>query len=413
MTRDERTRRLARPQAFILPLLLLAAPLAYAVATVEAPAGYDNLTNGFETQTQFDLDRTVFEEREGIAEGLGPVYNAQSCAECHQSPVTGSSSQVTELRVGRMDGAGNFTEPAGGSLINDRAIDPSIQERASPQDNVVAFRSSLGILGDGYVEVLPDSVFSQIQAAQPPNMKGTIVRVPVLEAPGVTRIGRFGWKDQHASLVSFAADAYLNEIGITSPLMPSENSSKGRSVADFDTVADPEDAATPAAPNGSDIEAFARFMRSTKVPSRDAVVAAMPDAQAGAALFHQIGCDICHTASLRTAPAGAVVHGMNRDLPVPSALGDKVIHPFSDFMLHDVGTGDGIVQNGGPGSAHKLRTAPLWGLRMRPRLMHDLASVSYPQAILRHTREAGPVIQAYRNLSPTQQSQLSLFLSSL
>ncbi|HEX4494145.1 MAG TPA: di-heme oxidoredictase family protein [Thermoanaerobaculia bacterium] len=327
--------------------------------------------------------------------------------------MTGSSSQVTELRVGRMDAAGNFIEPAGGSLINDRAIDPSIQEHASPQDNVVAFRSSLGILGDGYVEVLPDGVFSQIQAAQPMSMKGVIVRVPVLESPGVTRIGRFGWKDQHASLVSFAADAYLNEIGITSPLMPNENSSKGKSVADFDTVADPEDAATPTAPNGSDVEAFARFMRSTKVPARDPVVAVMPDAQAGAALFHQIGCDICHTASLQTAPAGSVTRGMNHDKAVPAALGDKVIHPYSDFMLHDVGTGDGIVQNGGPDTAHKLRTAPLWGLRMRPRLMHDLASVSYPQAILRHAREAGPVIQAYRNLSQVQQSQLSLFLSSL
>jgi CxxC motif-containing protein (DUF1111 family) len=167
------------------------------------------------------------------------------------------------------------------------------------------------------------------------------------------------------------------------------------------------------APNGSDVEAFARFMRSTKVPPRDLAVAATPDAQAGAALFHQIGCDICHTATFRTAPAGSVAHGMNRDLPVPSALGDKIIHPYSDFMLHDVGTGDGIVQNGGPDSARKLRTAPLWGLRMRPRLMHDLASVTYPHAILRHVREASPVIQAYRSLSQVQQNQLSLFLSSL
>jgi CxxC motif-containing protein (DUF1111 family) len=413
MKRDKRSLRLAKSHALVLPLLLLAAPLAYAVGGLEAPAGYDNLTNGFEPQTQFDLDRTVFEERDGIEEGLGPVYNAQSCAECHQSPVTGASSQVTELRVGRMDNGGSFTETAGGSLINDRAIDPAIQEHAAVTDNVMALRSSLGILGDGYVEVLPDSVFTQIQASQPPNMKGMIVRVPVLEMPGVTRIGRFGWKDQHASLVSFAADAYLNEVGITSPLMPNENSSNGRSVASFDTVRDPEDAATPAAPNGTDVEAFARFMRSTKVPSRDVILAATPDAQAGAALFHHIGCDICHTSRLQTAPAGSVVRGMNRDQPVPTALGDKIIHPYSDFLLHDIGTGDGIVQNGGPDSARKLRTALLWGLRMRPRLMHDLTSVSYPQAIMRHGREAESVIRAYRNLSLDQRSQLSVFLSSL
>jgi CxxC motif-containing protein (DUF1111 family) len=413
MRRGKRAWRLARSHAFVLTLLLLAAPMAYAVVTMEAPAGFDNLTNGFETQTQFDLDRAVFEERDDIAKGLGPLYNAQSCAECHQSPVTGASSQVTELRVGRVDVAGNFTDRLGGSLINDRAIDPSIQEHASNRDNVMAFRSSLGILGDGYVEMLPDSVFSRIQAAQPPAMRGVIIRVPVLELPGTTRIGRFGWKDQHASLVSFAADAYLNEVGITSPLLPDENSSKGQSVADYDTIADPEDVVTPTDPLGTDVEAFARFMRSTKVPPRDLAVAAMPDAQAGAALFHQTGCDICHTASLQTAPAGSVTHGMNRDRPVPSVLGDKIIHPYSDFMLHDVGTGDGIVQNGGPGTAHKLRTAPLWGLRTRPRLMHDLASITYPQAILRHTREAGPVIQAYRSLSQVQQNQLTLFLSSL
>jgi CxxC motif-containing protein (DUF1111 family) len=303
MRKDKRAWRLARSHAFVLPLLLLAAPMAYAVVTMEAPAGFDNLTNGFETQTQFDLDRAVFEERDDIAKGLGPLYNAQSCAECHQSPVTGASSQVTELRVGRVDVAGNFTDRMGGSLINDRAIDPSIQEHASNRDNVMAFRSSLGILGDGYVEMLPDSVFSRIQAAQPPAMRGVIVRVPVLELPGTTRIGRFGWKDQHASLVSFAADAYLNEVGITSPLLPDENSSKGQSVADYDTIADPEDVVTPTDPLGTDVEAFARFMRSTKVPPRDPAVAAMPDAQAGAALFHQIGCDICHTASLQTAPA--------------------------------------------------------------------------------------------------------------
>jgi CxxC motif-containing protein (DUF1111 family) len=385
--------------------------MVYAVVAVEAPAGYDNLTNGFEPQTQMDLDRETFAEQEGIADGLGPVYNAQSCGECHQTPVSGAGSQVTELRVGRADFSGNFVDHPGGSLINDRAIASSIQEQANREDNVVAFRSSLSTLGDGFVEAIPDDFFTRAQAAQPPNMKGTIIRVPLSEAPGQTRIARFGWKNQHASLLSFAADAYLNEMGITSPLQPNENTSNGNSVATFDTVPDPEDAATPSAPRGTDVEAFVRFMRSTKVPARDAVLAASPDAQAGAAIFHQIGCDLCHVATLQTAPAGTVINGGT--YTVPSALGDKIIHPFSDFMLHDVGTGDGIVQNGGQATARKLRTPPLWGLRTRSRFMHDLASVSYEEAIQRHGREAGQVIQSYRRLPPPQRDQLVLFLKSL
>ena len=412
MTRARRwARRIASPEGLMLGILVFAAPMVYAVVAVEAPAGYDNLSNGFESQTQLDLDRAQFESKEQIADGLGPVYNAQSCGECHQTPVSGAGSQVTELRVGRLDPSGNFVDHPGGSLINDRAIDPSLQEQASRDDNVVAFRSSLPTLGDGFVEAIPDDFFTRTQAAQPPTMKGTIIQVPLSEAPGQTRIARFGWKNQHASLLSFAADAYLNEMGITSPLQPNENTSNGKSVSSFDAIADPEDVATPSAPHGADVDAFVRFMRSTKAPGRDPVLAASPGAQAGAGIFHQIGCDACHVPTIQTAPAGTAINGGT--FTVPAALGDKIIHPYSDFMLHDVGTGDGIVQNGGQATARKLRTPPLWGLRTRSRFMHDLATVTYGDAIMRHGGEAGPVVQAFRRLPMQQRNQLLQFLSSL
>ncbi|MFL6198646.1 MAG: hypothetical protein ACJ76J_05700, partial [Thermoanaerobaculia bacterium] len=218
-------------------LLLLAAPLVY--AAVEAPAGFDNLTNGVLSQAQFDLDLASFEEVEVIDDGLGPIYNAQACRECHQNPVTGATSQVTELRGARFDGF-FYSDPPGGSLFNDRAINPKIQERAGGADNVLTFRASLNILGDGFVESLPNTFFTNTQAAQPSGMKGQIINVPVLESPGTTRIARFGWKNQHASLLSFSADAYLNEMGITSPLQATENTSYGASVAAYDTVPDPE-----------------------------------------------------------------------------------------------------------------------------------------------------------------------------
>ncbi|HXU34569.1 MAG TPA: di-heme oxidoredictase family protein [Thermoanaerobaculia bacterium] len=401
-------RRLVIPVGIVAALSSV--PLINAITATEAPAGFDNLTNGFTSQATFDLDREVFEGREDIGDGLGPLYNAQACAECHQTPVTGGTSQITELRVGRFDGF-TFTDRPGGSLINDRAIDASIQERVAGEDNVADFRSSLNILGDGFVEAIADATFTTIRNSQPSGMKGQIINVPVGEAPGQTRVARFGWKNQHASLLSFSADAYLNEMGITSPLQPAENTSNGVSVAAFDTVPDPEEPPSAGFPFGEDVELFARFMRATKAPSRDAVAAATPDAITGSNLFTSIGCANCHRTSITTAPTGTIVNGGK--FTIPPALGDKIIHPYSDFMLHDVGTGDFIVQNGGQSTLTKLRTPPLWGLRTRSRMMHDTISFTRNNAILAHFGEANPVINNYINLSLTQKNQLIAFLNSL
>jgi CxxC motif-containing protein (DUF1111 family) len=394
--------------ALVAGFLIVGVPLV--CLAVDAPAGFDNLTNGFEPQAAFDADLDTFAEFELIDDGLGPVYNAQSCRECHQNPVTGGPSQITELRKGQFNGI-NFVDPPGGSLNNDRAINAAIQERVSGNENVIAIRSSLNILGDGFVEAIANSTFTAIQNSQPAGMKGQIINVPVLEAGNTLRVGRFGWKAQHASLLSFSADAYLNEMGITSPLQPTENTSNGASVAAFDGVPDPEDATDAANPNGIDVTAFARFMRSTKAPPRDAAVAATADAVAGAALFNAIGCNNCHRTTITTAAAGTIING--GAMVVPAALGGKDIHPFSDFLLHDIGLGDGIVQNGGQGTRNKMRTAALWGLRTHPRLMHDQLDFTRNNAILTHTNEADPVIINYINLSNTQKNQLITFLQSL
>src|SRR5206468_9245037 len=133
----------------VLTLLAVGSEIGQSGLT-EAPAGFDNQTNGFVSQAQFDLDRAVFIEQDGVEEGLGPVYNAQSCGECHQNPVAGGISQVTELRAGFFDGRIFIDEP-GGSLIHDRAIDPSIQERVLEGSNVATLRTSLNTLGDGFV----------------------------------------------------------------------------------------------------------------------------------------------------------------------------------------------------------------------------------------------------------------------
>jgi CxxC motif-containing protein (DUF1111 family) len=374
----------------------------------EAPAGFNNLTNGFVTQAEFDTAKAVFEERDEIPDGLGPVYNAQSCAECHQNPVTGAISQITELRAGHRDGAGNFVDAPGGSLINDRAIDASIQERVPGAEDVRTFRSSLNVLGDGFVEAINSNTLVAIANAQPGQsggqIGGQVIQVPLSEVPGAVRVGRFGWKNQHASLLSFSADAYLNEVGITSRFQPTENTSMGRSVAAFDHVPDFED-------TDNDIDVFATFMRATRVPPRDTALAATTDAQAGSNLFDAIGCNICHTRSITTSAVGTSING--GALIVGAALGNKIIHPFSDFLLHDIGTGDGIVQNGGQGTRNKLRTAPLWGSRTHSRHMHDGDTLTFTEAILRHAGEATIVINRFRLLSATQRNQIVTFLQSL
>jgi len=370
----------------------------------EALAGYDGRTNNLLDQVTFEAARDTFNEREEISDGLGPVYNADSCGQCHSNPVVGGISQVVELRAGHFNGT-SFVDQIGGSLINDRALDASIQERILGSSEVRTFRTSLNVLGDGFVEAIADNTLIGIANGQPSSMRGLVIRVPVNEAPaGTTAVARFGWKNQHASLTSFSADAYLNEMGVTSTLQPTENTSNGGSVAAFDTVADPEDV-------DGDVEIFANFMRSSRVPPRDAAQAGTTDARAGSNIFDAIGCNVCHVRTIVTAPVNTpILGGFAR---VPSALANKIIHPFSDFLLHNVGTGDGIVQNGGAASRNRMRTPPLWGSRSRNRLMHDGDSLTRNDAILRHAGEATSVINSYRSLSTNQKNQLVAFLNSL
>jgi CxxC motif-containing protein (DUF1111 family) len=418
--------RILKISVLVLFATALVLPFAYTSsvegqAATEAPRGFDNVFNGFGSQSQFDADKLVFEERDDIAKGLGPVYNAQSCAECHQNPVTGGISQITELRAGHFDGF-NFIDQPGGSLNNDRAINAEIQERIPGGNEVRTFRTSLNVLGDGFVESIDSNTLVAISNGQPSNMRGQFIQVPVLEVNGAIRGGRFGWKNQQASLLSFASDAYLNEQGITNRFNLTENTSLGNSVAAFDPVPDNQPCVSNPSVNcgedgDEDINAFARFMRATKTPPRGPGAedgsngAPNSDIVAGSNLFTNIGCAICHVRSITTAPAGTSING--GAFSVPTALGNKIIHPLSDFLLHDVGTGDGIVQNGGQSTRNKLRTAALWGMRTRDRIMHDGEGLNRNESILRHAGEANGVINNYINLSTTQKNQLIAFLNSL
>jgi CxxC motif-containing protein (DUF1111 family) len=435
---------------FLIPLAVLSFILSLIMASsasrsTEAPSGFDNKSNGVADDTTHQADQTKFEEVEQLSDGLGPLYNAQSCRECHQSPVSGASSQVSELRVGHQGPEGHFLNPeipiahgaeviSGRSLVNDRAICPNaafpdkeIQERVPETETIRTFRLSLNLLGDGFVEAVADQTLIDLSEQQCKSSHrkicGQVLHVPIVEAPGQMSVGRFGWKDQHASLLSFAGDAYLNEMGITNRLQPDEVTNL------CNTASEPND--TPGPDGLSDIDHFARFIRATKAPARDSQLASSAVAKKGNSLFNQIGCATCHVEILTTAPTGTKIDGGTFTIPV--ALGSITFHPYGDFLMHDVGTGDGILQatrehygnkvfqmmsgylskQDFESSRNKIRTAPLWGVRLRPRLMHDGASLTLRDAILRHRGEASHVSQQFEKLKRDDQEAIIEFLKSL
>src|SRR5580658_4382562 len=305
-------------------------------AATEAPAGFNtpsfnsahSISNGIVEPTgdTFARDQNIYEDNETVADGLGPVYNATSCVNCHQNPNSGAASQITELRVGHNDENGNFVNPTifindgkntitGRSIVNDRAIGPEAQETIPATENIRTLRAALNTLGDGFVEAIDDKTLIAIAAEQPHlsggRVHGEVVEAPIFEAPGQTRVGRFGWKDQHSSLLSFIADAYLNEMGITNRLRPTEVTQVLNTTTGINDQPDELGLA--------DIDHFAQFVRGTMVPPRDTTLAATPAAMKGGALFTQIGCSVCHVQSITTAPPGTVTDGGM--FTVPDALG--------------------------------------------------------------------------------------------
>ena len=369
---------------------------------------------------RFEDNKFIFEEEETVADGLGPTYNDVGCVTCHQAVDTGAFGQQMEFRAGHITN-GNFVDNPGGQLIHTRGTDSDVVEHITTAETVRSFRVVTQALGDGFVECISNTDLQNNVAAEPAATRGTLTAVPVVEANNALRIGRFGWKAQQASLLSFSGDAYLNEMGITnkfdgfggrSSTAPDAGTHENpASTAEgviqvtgppFDPVVDPED-------DGGDVLAFADFLAATRAPGRQNPISAA--AVRGDPLFTQVGCASCHTRTFTTAPAGTLING--GAFTVPAALGDKIIHPFSDFALHDVGTGDGIVQNAGQSSANQMKTAPLWGIRARNRFMHDGLSVNVSETIQRHAGQATAARNAFNALTAQQRSDLLFFVLSL
>src|ERR1700731_659739 len=212
-------------------------------------------------------------------------------------------------------------------------------------------------------------------------------------------------------------------MGITNRLQPDEVTNLCN--------AHPEPNDIPGPDGLSDIDHFARFVRATKAPARDSQLASGAVAKKGFGLFDKIGCATCHVETLATAPAGTKIDGGT--FTIPAALGSVTFHPYGDFLMHDIGTGDGILQatrepygnkvfqmRSGylskqdlETSRKKIRTAPLWGVRLRPRMMHDGASLSFRDAIVRHNGEAAHITKQFEKLKTDDQEAIVEFLKSL
>jgi CxxC motif-containing protein (DUF1111 family) len=347
----------------------------------------------------FLAGKEEFEAAEEADEGLGPVFNNVSCVACHSKPATGGTSAEFVTRFGHS--ANGVFDPLaswGGSLLQSKAIIPQVQEVIPPEANVIAKRQTTPLFGLGLIEAISDSaILSNVHSRKPDGVAGRAAQVLDI-ATGEMRIGRFGWKAQVATIPTFAGDAYLNEMGITTRLFPVDNAPNGDTnlLALFDLVADPEDQVDEV--TGKDgVDFFTDFMRLLGPPPP---LPLSDSARAGETLFNQIGCAICHTPSMVT--------GTNSI----RALDRRTVRLYSDLLLHDMGSlGDGIAQ--AEASPREMKTPPLWGLRARGPYLHDGRATTADAAIRSHDGEGRRSRERYIRLSPFQQKQLTDFLNSI
>jgi CxxC motif-containing protein (DUF1111 family) len=353
-------------------------------------------------QARFEAGLEEFTAPEEVDEGLGPVFNEDACNVCHDAPVGGTTGRL-ETRFGKVR---NFKfDPLanlGGSLIQDHAIGrvpagrgffkfvPEVVPRIA---NVTTSRLTTPLFGLGLVDAVPDQTLLALASAEARNSfstKGTPHMVTDV-GTGATRVGRFGWKAQQATLHTFAGDAYLNEMGITSPDFPDENCPQGNcDLLRFNPVPTLND-------SGDGVTAFADFMTLLAPPPRGRIT---QDVEQGGRVFVAIGCADCHTPTLTTGSS-----------PI-AALSNKTFQPFSDFLLHNMGRlGDGIVQGNAKG--REMRTAPLWGLTSRPVFLHDGRAKTPTAAILFHDGQGAKARRNFLDLRRSQQQDLLAFLRSL
>jgi CxxC motif-containing protein (DUF1111 family) len=338
--------------------------------------------------------------------GLGPIFNDVSCATCHSGDGRGQLRNAL-LRIG--SASDDFLRPLGGPQIQDKAI-PGADPETLPAGHAVSVRLPPPVFGVGLIEAIPDAaILANVDSLDAdgdgisgrPNFVLAASFVPDGEPGGGSglRLGRFGRKAQNAVLLQQVVEAYLQDIGITSPFLPLENRNprSGVPVEAVDRVGDPE-------VSEAVVQAVTHYMRALAPPLP------APDTEQrlqGQSLFAQVGCAKCHVPSFTTGTSSI------------AALSGKTVTLYSDLLLHDMG--DGLADNrpDGQASGREWRTTPLWGLRLMRQfldgdglLMHDGRARTVEEAILLHGGEASTARAAFQALNAAQRAALLDFVES-
>lgn len=356
---------------------------------------------------RFLLGRAEFDHVLSEAEGLGPIFNDSSCGQCHSTPAIGGSATTRVTRFGKAaDGPNPFDPLAslGGSLLQKSLIagaDPSCEEVVPPEADVVIERVTPICFGSGLLEAIPDADIVANETTPPHGSVAGAVRMVAPVEGGPARPGRMGWKGGVATVLTFSADASVNELGLTNRFFTAENAPNGdpAKLLLCDTVSDPED--------GPDGFGFDRIDRQTDFQRFLAPPPQTPrSGMTGETLFDQVGCTACHIPDFTTGTAPE------------AALSGVDIKPYGDFLLHDMGTlGDGIVD--GPATENVMMTRALWGVGYRESLLHDGRSTggsfqdNVDDAVAWHDGEAAFSRDAYQALDPVDQALIGKFLQSL
>jgi CxxC motif-containing protein (DUF1111 family) len=351
-------------------------------------------------RARFRTGKTAFEREFDAREGLGPVFNNTSCAKCHNQGGIGGGSDTLETRYGQViDGVFNSLTQFDGQLLHSKGIGrfngvDFVGEVVPAEANVVAHRRTNPLFGLGLVDAVPDQTLQEIAQFQQEFTPDTAGRALVLTDvfTGQPRVGRFGWKSQIGTVLTFTGNAFLNEMGITTPFFPHENPPHG----DIALLA-----ANPARTNPNDTtETVMQLADHTTLLAPPPQLALTPKLRAGQGLFTQIGCANCHLPSMQTGPNEVV------------ALDEVTFFPYSDFLVHDMGSlNDGIAQP--PATGQEMRTAPLWGARIRTSFLHDGRAKTTREAVLAHDGQGLAARNRFTGLRSSEQARILAFINSL
>ena len=344
-------------------------------------------------------------------EGLGPIFVQSSCSNCHAGNGKGHPSTVL-TRFGRFDG--NFTdylENNGGPQLQQHAITGYTAERIPTQANVFSKRMAPAVMGLGFIAALSDaSILANVDSldsngdgisGRPNYVHGSSFFKPqsVHSTHNGQYIGRFGKKAEKVTIQDQVVFALKQDIGITSDFDMEEVFNSRSGINTGDNVSDPE-------VSSSFVNSLVFYMRTLKAPARRNSQDA--DVKAGEKIFHQIGCASCHKPNFTTAPSDI------------QALSNKEFHPYSDFLLHDMGPLLNDDYQEGSASGSEWRTPPLWGIGLAKEsqggklfLLHDGRATSLEGAISFHGGEAESRRTAFKALSEQEKKQLIKFLESL